>query len=84
LGNVKELQDQLPNKHLCKDCDRWYGQEDDEYGPCTYKHSRRDLRFVTYGYHPCDEEEELQRRVEMWRARASAGSRSGTSTGPSP
>ncbi len=84
MGDVKSLQGQLPRAHLCKDCDRWYGQEDDEYGPCMYKHLRKEKRYVTYGQHECDEEEELERRVKMWRDHGSALSRSETSTGPSP
>jgi hypothetical protein len=80
---VKELQAELPERHRCKDCDKWYGQEDDEYGPCMYKHLRKDPRYVTYGDHECDEIEELKRRVKMWKARASGDSRSGTSTQPS-
>ena len=84
MGNVTELQDRLPQKHLCKDCDRWYGQEDDEYGPCMYKHLRKEKRYVTYGYHECDEAEELERRVSMWKGRASGDSESKTSTSPSP
>ena len=80
---MRELQAALPRTHLCKDCDKWYGQEDDEYGPCMYKHQRKEKRYVTYGYHECDESEELERRVVEWR-RTSDGSRSGTSTGPSP
>lgn len=83
MGDVTELQASLPQPHLCKDCDKWYGQEDDEYGPCMYKHARKDKRYVTYGFHECDEPEELGRRVRAWRERASAGSRSGTSSGPS-
>jgi len=39
----------------CKDCECWYGNEDDEYGPCNVKHSRGDKRYVTHGDHPCDE-----------------------------
>jgi len=80
LGDVnsEELQRRLPARHQCKDCDKWYGQEDDEYGPCMYKHARKEKRYVTYGYHDCDEVEELQRRVELWRARMSESSRSGT------
>jgi hypothetical protein len=84
LGNVSGLQAQLPTKHLCKDCDKWYGQEDDEYGPCMYKNFRKEKRYVTYGYHECDEVEELERRVKMWRDRTSGDSRKGTSTSPSP
>ena len=76
--NSEELQRRLPARHQCKDCDKWYGQEDDEYGPCMYKHARKEKRYVTYGYHDCDEVEELQRRVELWRARMSESSRSGT------
>ena len=80
---IVELQAKLPRKHVCKDCDKWYGQEDDEYGPCMYKHHRKDQKYVTYGYHECDEVEELERRVKLWQSRASEGSSSGTSTGPS-
>ncbi|TLZ45775.1 MAG: hypothetical protein E6K19_01830, partial [Methanobacteriota archaeon] len=77
---MNELQALLPKKHLCKDCDKWYGQEDDEYGPCMYKNFRKEKRYVTYGYHECDEVEELERRVKMWRERASGDSRTGIST----
>jgi hypothetical protein len=83
LGNVTNLQAQLPQKHLCKDCDKWYGQEDDEYGPCMYKHARKEKRYVTYGYHECDEVEELEQRVKLWRERKSVDSPKGTSTPPS-
>ena len=83
MGDVEDLQAALPQKHLCKDCDKWYGQEDDEYGPCMYKHARKEKRYVTYGYHECDEAEELERRVRMWKESGSGGSASGTSTGPS-
>jgi hypothetical protein len=80
---VKELQAQLPQKHLCKDCDKWYGQEDDEFGPCMYKHFRKEKRYVTHGYHECDEVDELERRVRMWMERKSGDLKSGTSTPPS-
>ena len=73
----EELQKQLPVRLLCKDCDKWYGQEDDEYGPCMYKNARKEKRYVTYGYHECDEVEELQRRVERWRTRTSESSSGG-------
>ncbi len=46
----------------CMDCDKWYGAEDDEYGPCLYKNSRKEERFVTHGGHYCDEVEELRTR----------------------
>src|SRR5213596_2637540 len=59
MASARTLQDQLPSHHLCKDCDKWYGQEDDEYGPCMYKHLRKEKRYVTFGYHECDEIEEL-------------------------
>jgi hypothetical protein len=80
LGDVKpeDLQRQLPVRHQCKDCDKWYGQEDDEYGPCMYKNARGEKRYVTYGYHDCDEAEELLRRVERWRTRRSESSSGGT------
>ena len=84
MGNVTELQAELPQRHRCKDCDKWYGQEDDEYGPCVYKNLRKEKRYVTYGHHECDETEELERQVRMWKARASGDSRSGTSTPQSP
>jgi len=71
---VTDLQKLLPRTHLCKDCDKWYGQEDDEYGPCSYKNLRKQRKYVTYGYHECDEVEELRLRVERWRA-GSASSR---------
>jgi len=80
LASAQALQNQLPSRHVCKDCDKWYGQEDDEYGPCMYKHRRKDTRYVTYGYHECDEPEELEERVRLWKARGSEGSKSGTST----
>lgn len=80
---MTELQAALPRRHVCKDCDKWYGQEDDEYGPCMYKHLRKEQRYVTHGFHECDETEELERRVNAWRAQKSASSRSGTSAGPS-
>ncbi len=78
------LQERLPRRHLCKDCDKWYGQEDDEYGPCMYKHHRKDTKYVTYGYHECDEVEELERRVRLWQGRGSGDSERETSTSPSP
>jgi hypothetical protein len=40
---------------LCRDCECWYGNEDEEYGPCTVKHRRGDKRYVTHGSHKCDE-----------------------------
>lgn len=48
--------------HHCRDCPRWYGAEDDEYGPCMYKHLRREERYVTPGGHECDEPQELRAR----------------------
>jgi hypothetical protein len=80
LGNVNELQRQLPQKHLCKECDKWYGQEDDEYGPCMYKHARKEKRYVTHGYHECDETEELEQQVKVWQESRSGSSPNGTST----
>ena len=65
MGNVGPL------KHSCKDCDRWYGSEDDEYGPCQYKHLRKEKKYITYGYHECDEPEELERRRKLWEERRS-------------
>jgi len=74
LGDVTDLTYRSPRTHLCKDCDKWYGQEDDEYGACSYKNLRKQRKYVTYGYHECDEVEELRLRVERWRA-GSASSR---------
>ena len=74
MGDVtEELQRTLPNRHLCKDCEKWYGQEDDEYGPCSYKNLRKERKYLTYGYHECDEEQELRERVEAWRAKSVSG-----------
>jgi hypothetical protein len=42
-------------ENFCKNCECWYGNEDEEYGPCTVKHRRGDKRFVTHGSHRCDE-----------------------------
>lgn len=39
----------------CKDCERWYGAEDDEIGPCTIKNMRGEKRYMTFGMHECDE-----------------------------
>jgi hypothetical protein len=81
---IEALQAKLAHKHLCKDCDKWYGQEDDEYGPCMYKHHRKDKKYVTCGYHECDEVEELERRVKLWESCGSGDSSKETSTPLSP
>jgi len=39
----------------CKDCEKWYGAEDDDYGPCSIKHARGDKKYITHGDHRCDE-----------------------------
>ena len=39
----------------CLDCPMWYGAEDDGWGPCSIKHQRGDVRFLTFGGHLCDE-----------------------------
>ena len=39
----------------CLDCPMWYGAEDDGWGPCSIKHQRGDVRFLTFGAHRCDE-----------------------------
>jgi len=39
----------------CKDCNLWYGAEDDEVGPCSIKNMRGDKRYMTIGTHDCDE-----------------------------
>ncbi|MFQ5837769.1 MAG: hypothetical protein ACE5HJ_03195 [Thermoplasmata archaeon] len=56
---IREARARHGEWHHCKDCDKWYGAEDDEYGPCLYKHARGDEKFVTHGGHGCDEPEEL-------------------------
>jgi hypothetical protein len=45
----------LPLALHCRDCDKWYGSEDDGYGPCTIKSQRGDKKPLTYGGHECDE-----------------------------
>ncbi|MCJ2519461.1 MAG: hypothetical protein LN412_00735 [Candidatus Thermoplasmatota archaeon] len=62
---IREAREGGREWHQCKDCDKWYGAEDDEYGPCLYKHARGDKRFITYGSHQCDEPEELKSRGLM-------------------
>ncbi len=44
----------LPPLH-CRDCPLWYGEEDRGWGPCSIKHQRGDMRFITFGAHACDE-----------------------------
>ena len=44
----------------CKDCPRWYGAEDEELGPCSIKHARGDKKYLTQGYHECDEPEQIR------------------------
>lgn len=39
----------------CRDCDKWYGSEDDGYGPCTIKSQRGEKKPLTYGAQLCDE-----------------------------
>ena len=45
----------MPVSLHCRDCDKWYGSEDDGYGPCTLKSQRGDKKPLTYGGHECDE-----------------------------
>jgi hypothetical protein len=59
---IPEARAQRGSWHHCKDCDKWYGAEDDEYGPCMYKHMRGEEKFVTPGHWECDEPEELKHR----------------------
>jgi len=33
----------------------WYGEENKGWGPCSIKHQRGDVRFITFGGHQCDE-----------------------------
>ena len=39
----------------CKDCGRWYGGEDEGFGPCSVKRNRGDPKYITFGAHLCDE-----------------------------
>lgn len=39
----------------CRDCPMWYGAEDEGWGPCSIKHRRGDVRYLTWGGHACDE-----------------------------
>lgn len=39
----------------CKSCEKWYGAEDEDYGPCNIKHARGDRKYITHGRHKCDE-----------------------------
>jgi hypothetical protein len=39
----------------CRDCPMWYGEENKGWGPCSIKHQRGDVRFITFGGHLCDE-----------------------------
>jgi hypothetical protein len=48
----------MPETELrCRECNKWYGAEDDEFGPCMIKHMRGDKKYLTHGTHICDEEE---------------------------
>ncbi len=40
---------------FCRDCPLWYGEEDRGWGPCSIKHQRGDIRYITFGGHSCDE-----------------------------
>ena len=40
---------------LCKNCEKWYGADDDGFGPCSIKNSRGDKRYITFAFHRCDE-----------------------------
>lgn len=44
----------------CRDCPKWYGAEDDEFGPCMIKNMRGDRKHVTHGSHECDEGYEMK------------------------
>lgn len=40
---------------FCKNCEKWYGSDDDGFGPCSIKNGRGDKRFITFACHHCDE-----------------------------
>jgi hypothetical protein len=46
---------ELPTLH-CRDCPLWYGEENRGWGPCSIKHQRGDIRYITFGGHECDED----------------------------
>lgn len=39
----------------CRDCPMWYGEENKGWGPCSLKHQRGAVQFITFGGHVCDE-----------------------------
>jgi hypothetical protein len=63
----------------CLDCPMWYGAEDDGWGPCSIKHQRGDVRFLTHGSHLCDEGYVPPPRSYRGNAAALSGSRSTSS-----
>lgn len=64
---------------VCRDCPMWYGAEDDGWGPCSIKHQRGDVRFLTYGGHDCDEGYVPMPRSYPGNAETLSGSRSTSS-----
>lgn len=67
-----------PTLH-CRDCPMWYGAEDDGWGPCSIKHRRGDVRYLTYGGHLCDEGYVPPARLAPGNAARLSGSRSTSS-----
>lgn len=63
----------------CLDCPMWYGAEDDGWGPCSIKHQRGDVRFLTFGGHACDEGYVPPPRSYPGNAAVLSGSRSTSS-----
>ncbi|MCL4326638.1 MAG: hypothetical protein M1481_07505 [Candidatus Thermoplasmatota archaeon] len=45
------------NKNIlyCKNCPMWYGDIDEKLGPCSIKHMRGKVNYITYSRHQCDE-----------------------------
>ena len=60
----------------CRDCPLWYGEEDRGWGPCSIKHQRGDMRFITFGAHACDEDYRPPVGVRVGKATRLSGVRS--------
>lgn len=63
----------------CRDCPMWYGSEDEGWGPCSVKHQRGDVRYLTHGSHVCDEGYRPPARLIPRIAAELSGSRSTSS-----
>ena len=59
----------------CRDCPMWYGEENKGWGPCSIKHQRGDVRFITFGGHECDENYTPPVPIRLGRASATRAAR---------